>query len=274
MDTVLERQFSAMGARVKHVGEFVHHRRLGQGEFSIDVRKDSGGEYFELASRGVEASVLDTDKGGRHLLLMTRKPAEQAGKPDVKDRYLCGHDERNWFVAAIPETRGVSTVAQAKQALKPDTLVAVESRAGVKAAQAQRRHRRLNDGTKVHRQGEFMFVPQPGFKPPRGSLTVIHRNEPMRGGGSHMHVCEELYREGGRTVWVRGAQTLEDKEFRELPRRERPHWRSMVEDMTVYARGKVRHEEHRTLDLGPVWHRVLISTEGKSRVARNVRFVD
>jgi len=33
-------------------------------------------------------------------------------------KFLCGHDERHWFVAAVPG-RGVSNVRTAMEALKP-----------------------------------------------------------------------------------------------------------------------------------------------------------
>jgi hypothetical protein len=36
-----------------------------------------------------------------------------------KRKFLCGQDERHWFVAAIPESAPVGTVRQAKEALKP-----------------------------------------------------------------------------------------------------------------------------------------------------------
>ena len=37
-----------------------------------------------------------------------------------KQKFLCGHDERHWFVAAVPEdARGVTGVVAAKAALQP-----------------------------------------------------------------------------------------------------------------------------------------------------------
>jgi hypothetical protein len=53
---------------------------------------------------------------------MVRQPAERRGRPDVKDKFLCGHDERHWFVAGVPDGASASTVVTAKEALKPDLV--------------------------------------------------------------------------------------------------------------------------------------------------------
>jgi hypothetical protein len=47
----------------------------------------------------------------------------------------------------------------------------------------------------------------------------------------------------------------------------------MTRDAVVYARGRVRHADHRTITLHG-WHRVLMNTEGQSRAMRNVAFLD
>jgi hypothetical protein len=91
----LERRFAAVGARVKVAGG------LCRGEPRINIRSDARGEYFELwfAGRGqaVELEVVDVHPRDRHLLLLARIGLE-------KSKFLCGHDERHWFVAAVPET--------------------------------------------------------------------------------------------------------------------------------------------------------------------------
>jgi len=117
-------------------------------------------------------------------------------------------------------------------------------------------------------------VPEPNFQPPKNSLTVILKNEPMRGGGSHFHYAEQLYRQGGKTVFVFGASILTQSQFNRLDRKDRVYYRQMTEDPLVYVKGKVSHEEHATLHLGDTWHKVLVNTESKARAARNVRFLD
>ena len=47
----------------------------------------------------------------------------------------------------------------------------------------------------------------------------------------------------------------------------------MTRNAGVYARGKVRHSDHETIDL-PFWHRVLMNTETQSRTMANVAFLD
>jgi hypothetical protein len=110
----LERRFAAVGARVKVAGG------LCRGEPRINIRSDARGEYFELwfAGRGqaVELEVVDVHPRDRHLLLLARIGLE-------KSKFLCGHDERHWFVAAVPETaRGVRGVEAAKAALQPEVV--------------------------------------------------------------------------------------------------------------------------------------------------------
>jgi len=58
--------------------------------------------------------VVDVDRSDRHLLLLVRDGEE-------KSKFLCGHDDRHWFVAAVPEdARGVTGVAAA--ALQPQLV--------------------------------------------------------------------------------------------------------------------------------------------------------
>jgi hypothetical protein len=47
----------------------------------------------------------------------------------------------------------------------------------------------------------------------------------------------------------------------------------MQRDAAVYARGAIRHPDHRTIWL-PFWHRVLMNTETRSRTMQQVAFLD
>ena len=105
-----------MGARFKISGAAMNRGRR-ENDYAIDIQKDRKGEFFELRIPGkleadIEIDVLQKVPDERHLLLLIRKN----GVPR-KDRFLCGHDERSWFVAAVPGN--ASTVAQAREALKP-----------------------------------------------------------------------------------------------------------------------------------------------------------
>lgn len=275
MEATIEKKFEAIGARVK-IGE-----PRGRENFVIDVRRDSEGEFFDIrVKEEIEMMILDAQKKDRHLLLMTKEPIrDRVGqkKSETKAKFLCGHDERHWFTCAIPESAQATTVSQAKQALKPRELVDIETQEGIKTKNKHKRHRALKSGKRIHRQGEFMFVPQIDFQPPEGNLTKIYKNEPMSGGGSNFHYAQFLYRIGGRPVHIYRNKVFSPKEFKayvkEHPNEERL-FRRMMQDPTVYVKGKITHREHATLDLGDVWHKVLVNTEAQSRAKRNVAFLD
>ena len=116
MDTsLLDLKFARIGARLKVFADRPARRSRTSGVIALDVQADRKGEFFEIIRRpGAEAeiAVLDVQPADRHLLLLVRE-----GKD--KSKFLCGHDERHWFVAGIPESAPVGTVRQAKEALKP-----------------------------------------------------------------------------------------------------------------------------------------------------------
>lgn len=272
---VVEKRFNEIGARVK----FGVPRQFRENDFSIDVRRDSEGEFFDVhVKKEIEMMVLDAQKKDRHLLLLVKQPDNPQG------RYLCGHDERSWFTCAIPEKAGASTVFQAKQALKPRDVRDLERNEGVKSAKAHKRRKKLNSGRKEFRQGEFFFIEQPGFTPPQGFPSVIHKNEPMsRGRGSKPHIAEFLYRRGGETVYVSsyslGAQNgLTEKDYNAIlkkdPKAKNYNWRIMTANADVFVKGKITHSDHSTLNLGDIWYRVLINSEGEARANKNVKFLD
>jgi hypothetical protein len=262
----LERAFARMGARVEF-GQLMRRNRLSgrlvSDDLALDVRQDRHGEYF-LISRAqastTELVVLDVQPKDRHLLLLTRSAAE-------KHRFLLGHDERHWFVAGIPESTPVSRVRDAKQALKPDFVQSSER--GVRTKYRDRR----SNAARI-RQGEWFFVPAPQV---RVELLLVLRNEPIARGGGKPHVCEELYRFGGETVYVSpGAPNgLTDEKYRALSEGERNrwNWRVMRRNPKVYVRGRVRHHDHKTVVLDG-WHEVLSNTENLSHAMRNVAFLD
>lgn len=263
---LLERAFEKIGVRVKFDQlrpSPSSPRAEPLGDFALDVRRDARGEYF-LVSRAsgstTEFVVLDVQPRDRHLLLLSRKGAE-------KHRFLLGHDERHWFVAGIPEATPVSRVSDAKQALKPELVLKNES-----GMHAKFLHRRANRAR--IRQGEWFFVPAPEIAVPE--FLILH-DEPLRRSGGKAHMCEQLYRLGGETVYVGwGHQDgITEEEFRNLGERERKNqnWRVMRRNPTVYVRGRVRHRDHKTVDLHG-WHRVLSNTENLSYAMKNIVFLD
>jgi hypothetical protein len=262
----LERAFLRMGARVEF-GQLVGRNRLsgrkGAEDLALDVRQDGHGEYF-LISRAqastTELVVLDVQPRDRHLLLLSRSAAE-------KHRFLLGHDERHGFVAGIPESKPVSRVRDAKQALKPDVVQSSER--GIRTKYRDRR----SNAARI-RQGEWFFVPAPNVRVDR---FLVLRNEPIARGGGKPHVCEELYRFGGETVYVSpGAPNgLTNEQYQTLSEGERNRWswRVMRRNPKVYVRGRVRHPDHETVMVNG-WHEVLGNTENLSHAMRNVAFLD
>jgi hypothetical protein len=263
---LLERAFVKMGARVKFEGaktRWMDGRRV-RPDLALDVRNDDKGEYF-LISRDREAVeeliVLDVQPRDRHLVLMSRERGE-------KHRFLLGHDERHWFVASIPEVTPVSRVRDAKLALKPAAVVASESR-----VRSRERDRRRN-AARI-RQGEWFFVPATNVSM---NPLLLLRNEPLvRSRGGKPHLCEQLYRFGGETVYVSPGTPngLTDDEYRALSDGERSRWswRVMRRNPRVYVRGRVRHPDHATVVLDD-WHEVFSNTEHLSHATRNVVFLD
>lgn len=249
MDTVhLARQFDAIGARL-----LVRRQDRFAQPFRLDVSHDRRGEYFDLvvSPHAPSFGVLNTEPGDRHLLL-------RAGT----ERFLCGHDERHWFVATIAER--VTTVRDAKASLLPPALRDRALRLRKRAA-----FRRRNELFK--RQGEWFFVPT---LHDLSGLTV-HRHEPLqRDARSKPHDCEELIRLGGEVVHLVKGVEYSEPEYQNAVR-DNPdfrHWSHQVriKNPEVYVRGAVRHPDHATLTLVG-WHQVFLNGE---ILSGNVSFYD
>jgi hypothetical protein len=262
----LERAFARMGARIKFedIMPVRNDRRQLLGDFALDVRRDARGEFF-LVSRvpksSIEFEVLEVQPRSRHLLLMSRKGGE-------KHRFLLGHDERHWFVAGVPETNRVSRVKDAMQALKPEEVLKAER--GVRTKNRDRRCNRART-----RQGEWFFIPAPDVNL---SDLLMLRDEPIvRSNGGKPHMCEQLFRMGGETVYVSAGfrNGITEEQYRQLEEgvRKKWNWRVMRRNPTVYVRGRIRHPDHKTVALDG-WHRVLSNTEDQSYAMRNIVFLD
>jgi hypothetical protein len=271
----IESKFAAMGARIK-VRKIASRWRQGDrtwvspADFAVDIRRDGNGEFFELRvpthlSETLDVSVTQAEPKQRHLLLFVRKQGE---KPQL-DRFLCGHDEREWFVAAVPG--GASSVRQAMDALQPKDVRDALTRNHVSS---RKRYARKNRA--FRRQGEWFFVPEPSFAV---NEKLILRNEPLRRGSGKPHLVEEIFRSGGEMVHVcdRYPNGIPPDEYRAIIQRNpnaiRWRWRVMQRNPGVYARGTVRHSDHATITL-PFWHRVMMNTETQSRTMANVAFLD
>ncbi len=273
MDGIVERQFDKMGARVR-IRPPDRPPRMRRDlappkppAVRLDIGSDRRGEFFDvrLDTEQATVEVVDVRPLDRHLLLMSRDLAT-----GEKEKFLCGHDERHWFVAAIPPG-SASNVASAMDALMPAEVARELDRRHVRR---QRRHQRRNAA--FVRQGEWFFVPAEG-------ITVAEhlalRNEPLRRGSGKPHVVDYLVRMGGETVYVssRRPSGLTEAKYRTLlrqnPDAQRWRWQVMRREATVYAKGRVRHPDHRTVVLAD-WHRVLMNREANAPAMRNVAFLD
>ena len=266
-----------MGARLR-VSTRAASARRGQGwhsqpdrsrPFTLDVQTAKNGQFFDIrlnpdVDSEVSFLVLDVQPADRHLLLMAKW-----GK--TKERYLCGHDERFWFAAAVPEKTPVSSVLQAKNALKPEPVRRSEAIGKVRGRDANRRRNHA-----FLRQGEWFFVPEPSKTV--DAWLILH-HEPLSRGLGRPHIAELAYREGGTTVYVcrEYPSGVTEETYAALigrdPKKRGLTWQTMRRDPLTYAKGRITHPDHKTIVL-PCWHRVLPNTESQSRARRNLVFLD
>jgi hypothetical protein len=193
MTTEIRNAFAAIGADlvIETAGEL----------FEIDIRQSEGREAFRLQypwSDTITAEAMDVRPKHRHLVLDV-----SGWRLPISGRYLCGHDERHWFVASLPINRHTTTVRGAIEALKPDIVLREQKRRGVK-------HRRYRRKTAAYvRQGEWFFLPRPMM---HVGDRAVRNGELVREGGKPHH-AEWLYRPADRDeTFVRGAISHPDHE--------------------------------------------------------------
>jgi len=190
MATEIRQAFDAIGAELI----------IGSADerFEINVRQEEDREAFVLSypwSDTISAEALDVKPKHRHLVL------DVTGfRLPISGRYLCGHDEQHWFVAALPFSRRTMTVRGAIEALKPAAVLREQKRMGVK-------HRRYRRKTAAYvRQGEWFFLPRPMMHV--GDLAV--RNGQLARDGGKPHRVEWLYKSEANETFARGAVSHPD----------------------------------------------------------------
>lgn len=251
----LEKAFEQMGARVNvresREPEVVVRRRVRAGQppppptVRLNVLTDKKGEVFDIQmGEGAELRVLQVNRPDKHLLLYSTDG----------QRFLCGHDERHWFVAGV--SKPVSTVVDAKLSLKPEALADVEKKVGRKAALKRR-------NAAFKRQGEWFFTPV--NRDFHGEH--VYKNDPLtRPGGGSPHKCQELVRFGGEPVRVVNGVEYSEKAWANLAADDpiktggKGRINFFTKNPEVYVRGRISHRDHATLLL-KTWHRVHISSE-------------
>jgi len=280
---LIEQKFKKIGAKVKfHPFEIKRHFNSAI-PLTVDVKTVNGKEEFEIGyneKTQFELAVIDVCPEEKHLLLMLTQPIkDKVGniKSHSKLKLLCGHDERHYFSCGIPENAGASTVKEAKKALLPPEFI--EAHKEKKGKNRNLLKRKNETGC---RQGEWLFVREEDFEP--DDPACIKRNEPIsRGKGSKPHMCEEVYAIAGKKVYVHPEYAPNGVTEDELPSlkesiREKGASRMIdfqirTRDAIVYARGHVRHPDHKKIIL-PCWHRVYMNTENRSKASRFSIFLD
>ncbi|GAA5122539.1 hypothetical protein JIN84_10200 [Luteolibacter yonseiensis] len=259
--------FARMGARFRTVQPEPTRFRQRTLDYTLDLAHDKRGQIFELRGEtdrlaGLDVQVLQCGKAERHLLLLVKTG-------ETKDRFLCGHDEREWFVAAIPGN--ASNIVQAKLALQPPGVRHAAIQAGLGPRERIRRHNRA-----FLRQGEWFFVPAPGL---HVDSRLILKNEPIRRGAGKPHMVAEVFRSGGESILIchKHPNGVSETEYKKIlantPGAGRWGWERRVRNAGVFARGAVKHRDHATLTLHD-WHQVLMNTESSTRQMANVAFID
>jgi len=251
-------QFELVRERFEFIGSRFKVARMQQPRvgnritgYRLTVGRDRKGEFFRLwlTDSPLELFVASFRRQNRHLLLAARCEG-------ITDKYLCGFDERHWFIAGVDPK--VSNVEAAKESLKPDEVLDEQARRGLRRKD---RHRRKNAA--FRRQGEWFFIPAPDIDP--DPVEILHNERIFRGFG-RAHIVEEIFRTGGYAVYVSSEhpQGVSETTYRRIilknPKKANLRWQTMQRDMITYARGRVRHPDHRTVLLNG-WHRVMMNNE-------------
>jgi hypothetical protein len=234
-----------------------------QRPLAINIVQHGTGEWFDIQLLpDVQLRVMDTQPRLCHLLLSATNWLGE-------ERFLCGHDERHWFVAALPSEPRAGTVEEAKEALKPDLIRTVERR--------KRQGKQPPRSDVFIRQGEWFFIPWP-----HASIdwNRILRNAPLtRGTGSKPHFCELMYQDGEREYECDRYPRLAffESEYKEMLRTRRKakrwNWRPRPFQPDIYVQGWVTHPDHSPFCLD-VWHRVELSKEATELSMSSMIFRD
>ena len=242
--------FENIGARatIRPLGKYAPDRR--RRPMAIDVIDDGSSEYFDIQlGTGIRLTALDIQAGQQHLVL--------AASNDVgEDKFLCGHDERHWFTAALPHDEVVTDVKTAKEALKPKLVKIRERR------KRSGKHPRRSDV--FLRQGEWFFIPWPHARIDRDRIACNGRL--VREAGSKPHHCEFLF-DAARQEYVCDRFPklyFYEAEYQEILQTRRKarrwNWRRLPLQPDIYVKGWITHIDHSPLFLD-VWHRVELNRE-------------
>lgn len=192
MSSSIAQAFSDMGASLVE--------ETTGGVFEIGLREIAGRETFQLTYPWFDeltVAALDVKRKQRHLVLdVTGRLGVTGRQSPTIGRYLCGHDERHWFVSPLAIEQQTMTVRGAMESLKPRLVLRAQQRLGVKS----RLHRRKTAA--YVRQGEWFFLPRPMMHVGEQAIAGGQLARP----GGKPHLAQWFYQPAGSNdTFVRGA---------------------------------------------------------------------
>ena len=273
-------QFAKAGLKLEITDNPLGGRGINNKVFGMDIQRKTKGnwrnEYFRIWPGGEENNiqVINVDKKTEQLVLMVHEKKQEftetvkkhsvaAFKPnDIvrvlkngdaivrrhtsgnKRHFLLGVDERQMFIAQLPEA--ASTVRQAHDRLKAPTVWLYE---GKQAGRTIRQGEWFFLNVDSAEQGKIEHAVKNGLV--RLKIDIASGIAGRRVKFKNEHVAEEL-------VIVEGTK-LE----RGLPIRERD----------IFVRGSVRHPEHKTVSFKN-WRKVIRNTESNEGRMSGVGWID
>lgn len=220
---VLERRFREAGVPLRLESD----RRW----FGVRVGRSTSKEWISLSPGDSEVTVMDAEPELRQLLLLV-KDTDGLGRRSTQ-KFLCGQDERNLFAVRVTRYRGpLNRVLDAHEALKPEALRNPERSRRPRMRRGQRRRPPRYRDPGFLRQGDWFFEPRPWIE---HDCPGIQRRVRLGFSGGNAHLVDYLLGNP-----------------RDLFAAPRPSWMS---GGRVFARGFVRHREHRPIHLR-CWHLV------------------
>jgi hypothetical protein len=236
----IQKKFEEIGAKV-----LIKENNISDRDFSVGIVDRKAEEVFSISMKkhDIELQVLQTRKDIRHLLLMAKNK-----KHNTHEKFLCGYDERHWFLVGVDDD--VRNVDHAMASLKPGYINFRQKITKVKPKNINKRHNKA-----FIRQGEWFFLP---YYRLNSNNLIIYKNHSLGG-----HICDEVYEDVVETYFhhKHAPDGMLDWTYKKFLKKH-PHvhpkkgWSYSVSLFGRYARGHVRHKDHQTIYLND-WHIVL-----------------
>jgi len=256
----LQKAFKDIGVKFHKKVNSPIRRFSGQNLPDDSIRLDTSGDKrspFVLRlgkDADGEIKLLNVDTSQHGVLL-------QIQQENVKVNFLCGLDEFDkTFIARVPN-QGITTVANAKDALKPPEVLDAE-RSTPRMGKKKNKHKRRNSAWL--RQGEWFFIPMPKYEP--GDSAILRKNAPLMVAGNRAHKAELVADTAGESRYISimdARRSLSKKGYERLMKensKEQYKWEMRSESSSIYVKGRITAPDHKTLVLN-IWHRAVPNRE-------------